>query len=222
MELEINGDGFAEARQLMVERQLRARGIRDQRVLDAMSRVPRHLFVSPQRRHEAYEDRPLTIPEGQTVSQPYIVAVTLDSLGIQPGDRVLEIGTGSGYQTALLAELAAHVFSIERYSSLAAEARSRLADRGYTNATVIAGDGSGGLPEHAPYDVIVAAAAAPEIPHPLLDQLAEGGRMVIPVGPASGQKLQLVHKRDAGFSIITLEDCRFVPMIGKEAYSTGW
>jgi protein-L-isoaspartate(D-aspartate) O-methyltransferase len=222
MERELTPHAFAAARHRMVELQLRSRGIRDPRVLDAMARVPRHRFVSAEQSEEAYEDRPLSIAEGQTVSQPYIVAVTLGSLEIQPGDRVLEIGTGSGYQTALIAELAAQVFSIERYQVLADQARCRLSDLGYTNVTVIVGDGSQGFPQNAPYDVIVAAAAAPQIPQPLLDQLAETGRMVIPVGPSSGQELQLIRKHGTEFRITTLDGCRFVPMIGKDAYAQGW
>jgi len=174
-------DEYEFLRKRMVDLQLRSRGIRDERVLVAMARVPRHLFVSEDQRQEAYEDRPLAIPEGQTVSQPYIVAVTLDALSIQPGDRILEIGTGSGYQTALLAEIARDVYSVERYPLLAGEAQTRLAK--YGNVTIVVGDGSEGLLEHAPFNAIVVSAAAPKIPQSLLDQLADGGRMVIPSGP---------------------------------------
>jgi protein-L-isoaspartate(D-aspartate) O-methyltransferase len=220
MDLSIQADRFEARRKKMVDSQLRCRGIRDERVLSAMARVPRHLFVSEDQQQEAYEDRPLAIPEGQTVSQPYIVAVTLDALSIQPGHRVLEIGTGSGYQTALLAEIAREVYSVERYPLLADEARARLA--GCNNVTIIVGDGSQGLPEQAPFNVIVVSAAAPKIPQPLLDQLADGGRMVIPVGPSAGQRLELVFKHDGHVRVGTLEGCRFVPMIGKEGFSTGW
>lgn len=215
-------DRFEPARKQMVASQLRLRGIRDERVLDAMERVPRHLFVSSEQQEEAYEDRPLAIPEGQTVSQPYIVAVTLEALAIPPHARVLEIGTGSGYQTALLAELAREVYSVERYPALVDQARYRLSQLTYTNVQIFLGDGSEGLPQHAPYDCIAASAAAPRIPQSLLDQLADLGRMVIPVGPSAGQQLQLVSKKDGGWNVSTLEGCRFVPMIGKEAYSSGW
>jgi protein-L-isoaspartate(D-aspartate) O-methyltransferase len=220
MDLGIQADRFESFRKKMVDSQLRARGIRDERVLEAMSRVPRHCFVSEDQQPEAYEDRPLSIPEGQTVSQPYIVALTLEALSIQPDDRVLEIGTGSGYQTALLAEIARKVYSIERYPRLAEEARSRLS--AYENVSVIVGDGSQGLAEQAPFHAIVVSAAAPKIPDSLLNQLADEGRMVIPVGPFSGQRLQLVLKKDGRITVGTLEGCRFVPMIGKEGYSTGW
>ncbi len=219
---EVKPDGFEAPRKNMVESQLRSRGIRDLRVLEAMAHVPRHLFVSENQHQDAYEDRPLGIDEGQTVSQPYIVAVTLDALAIRPLDSVLEIGTGSGYQTALLAELAREVFSVERYSILAEQARSRLSELGYPNISVIVADGSEGLAQHAPYDVIAVSAAAPRIPDSLINQLADGGRMVIPVGPPAEQELQLVKRHGDEFEIITLEGCRFVPMIGKEAYLTGW
>lgn len=222
MHLEVKPDRFEAIRKKMVASQLRSRGIRDERVLAAMERVPRHLFVSADEHEEAYEDRPLAIAEGQTVSQPYIVAVTLEALAIPPNARVLEIGTGSGYQTALLAEIAREVYSVERYPLLVEQARSRLSELGYSNVHIVLGDGSGGLAQHAPYDSIVASAAAPRIPQPLLDQLSDPGRMVIPVGPSAGQRLELLVKNDGHWSVTTLEGCRFVPMIGKEAYSTGW
>jgi protein-L-isoaspartate(D-aspartate) O-methyltransferase len=222
MVLGLTHDRFEPARKRMVEEQLRSRGIRDERVLAAMAHVPRHLFVAEDQRDKAYEDRPLGIPEGQTVSQPYIVAITLEALSIEPNDRILEIGTGSGYQAALLAEMAREVFSVERHPVLADEARSRMSELGYSNVTVTVGDGSEGLPQYAPYSGIAVSAAVPKIPEPLLQQLAEPGRMVIPVGPAAGQELQFVSKRDGAFKIVTLEGCRFVPMIGKEAYITGW
>ncbi len=197
----------------MVESQLRSRGIADQRVLDAMLRVPRHEFVPEASRSEAYDDHPLPIGEGQTISQPYIVAVMLEALEIKSGDRVLEIGTGSGYVTALLAELAGQVFSIERHGVLAARARDLLASLGYTNVKVLAGDGSTGLPANAPFDVILVSAAASEVPSPLLEQLAEGGRMIIPVGASDAQQLQLIRIQHGRPVVSLREPVRFVPLI---------
>jgi protein-L-isoaspartate(D-aspartate) O-methyltransferase len=200
----------------MVESQLRARGVGDQRVLDAMSRVPRHEFAPERYRDEAYEDHPLPIGEGQTISQPYIVALMLDALALSPADRVLEVGTGSGYVTALLAELAAQVFSVERHAALADSARDVLARMGYTNVSVIVGDGSQGFVEAAPYDAIIVSAAAPELPRALLAQLAEGGRMIIPVGPADSQQLQLIRMENGQPRITLRELCRFVPLVSGE------
>jgi protein-L-isoaspartate(D-aspartate) O-methyltransferase len=211
-------DVFLTQRIAMVELQLRSRGIRDERVLDAMLRVPRHEFVPPSLQADAYADMPLPIGSGQTISQPYIVAAMLEALEIRPEHRVLEIGTGSGYMTALLAELAAEVVSIERHAELAEQARAILARVGYRNVRVMVGDGSIGYPPAAPYDCIIASAAAPSIPAALVEQLSEGGRMVIPVGPPHAQQLQLVRKV-AGEAIVTpLDPCRFVPMIGESAY----
>lgn len=215
-------DAFVADRLDMVEKQLRVRGIRDTRVLDIMARVPRHEFVSENFRAQAYEDHPIPIGEGQTISQPLIVAIMLDVLSLQPADTVLEIGTGSGYQTALLAELARHVHSIERHASLAAQAETTLHRLGYRNLTIFTGDGSRGLPDRAPFDAIVVSAAAPQIPPPLFQQLKEGGRMVIPVGPEAAQQLQFVLKRQGVPVITVLEPCRFVPLIGSEAYPSGW
>ncbi|HEX7285759.1 MAG TPA: protein-L-isoaspartate(D-aspartate) O-methyltransferase [Candidatus Angelobacter sp.] len=210
---------LAEARRSMVESQLRSRGIRDQRVLDAMARVPRHEFLSPQRWNEAYADHPVIIPEQQTTSQPYMIASMLQAARIQLGDRALEIGAGSGYQTALLAELAAEVFAVERYESLAAQAREALTRLGYKNATVITGDGSLGAPQFAPFDAIVVAAAAPRIPPSLAEQLAPGGRLVVPVGDENQQMLQLVRKQpDGSLSVQDVEGCKFVPLIGKQGF----
>lgn len=203
----------------MIEAQLRARGVLDPRVLEAMSRVPRHEFVPPSRRAEAYEDRPLPIGESQTISQPLIVAVALQYLSLAPTDRVLEVGTGSGYQTALLAELSRHVYSVERHASLANAARQTLLRLGYRNLTISIGDGSRGLADEAPFDAIMVSAAAPHIPSSLFDQLKEAGRMVIPVGPEEAQQLQLVEKKNGAPVITVLEPCRFVPLIGQEAYS---
>jgi protein-L-isoaspartate(D-aspartate) O-methyltransferase len=206
----------------MVESQLRARGIRDERVLAAMFRVPRHEFVSGEHRDQVYEDHPIPIGEGQTISQPYIVAIMLEALALDPSDTVLEIGTGSGYQTALLAELVRNVYSVERYASLARAAQATLARLGFNNVEVILGDGSSGLPDRAPFDAIVVSAAAPQIPPPLFEQLREGGRMVIPVGPAHAQELQLVRKHEGQPVVTSMEGCRFVPLIGSEGYRSGW
>ena len=202
----------------MVELQLRNRGIRDERVLEAMQRVPRHEFVPPSLRADAYADMPLPIGSGQTISQPYIVAAMLEALQVGAEHRVLEIGTGSGYMTALLAELAAQVISIERHAELAERARALLSGLGYRNVQIIVGDGSVGYPPAAPYNGIIASAAAPSIPHALIEQLDEGGRMVIPVGPPHAQQLQLVRKISGEAVITPLDPCRFVPMIGESAY----
>jgi protein-L-isoaspartate(D-aspartate) O-methyltransferase len=206
----------------MVESQLRARGIRDERVLAAMFRIPRHEFVSEEHRDQVYEDHPIPIGEGQTISQPYIVAIMLEALALDPSDTVLEIGTGSGYQTALLAELVRQVYSVERYASLARAAQATLARLGFNNVEVLVGDGSRGLPDHAPFDAIVVSAAAPQIPPPLFEQLREAGRMVIPVGPAHAQELQLVRKHEGQPVVTSMEGCRFVPLIGSEGYRSGW
>jgi protein-L-isoaspartate(D-aspartate) O-methyltransferase len=201
------------ARALMVDSQLRARGISDHRVLDAMLRVPRHEFVPESLRAEAYEDHPLPIGDDQTISQPYVVAVMLESLQLKPTDTVLEIGTGSGYVTALLAELSAKVFSIERHPALADKARETLAALGYTNVRVLTGDGTRGLPAVAPFDAILVSAAALEVPRALLSQLREGGRMIIPVGSPDTQQLQFIRMID-GQSVISQGDpVRFVPLI---------
>lgn len=202
----------------MVEVQLRARGIYDERVLAAMARVPRHEFVAEEYWDRAYEDHPLPIGEGQTVSQPYIVAIMLQSLSLKGPETVLEIGTGSGYEAAVLAELAERVHTIERHDSLASSAKAVLQRLGYSNVTVHVGDGSQGLAEHAPFDAIVVSAAAPRIPASLFGQLGEGGRMAIPVGPAFTQEFQLVRKEYGEMSITRLDPCRFVPLIGSQGY----
>jgi protein-L-isoaspartate(D-aspartate) O-methyltransferase len=206
-------DHFVIARQNMVETQLRARGIRDERLLNAMSEVPRHEFVEPQYRSQAYEDHPLPIGAGQTVSQPYIVGLMLELLRLEPSSKVLEIGTGSGYQTAILAKLAAHVYTVERHAELAREAEKNLSWLGLANVTVVVGDGAQGLPVFAPFDAIVVSAAAGEIPGPLFTQLREGGRMIIPVGPPEVQELQLVRKREGKPLLTLLDGCRFVPLV---------
>ncbi|HEY1262672.1 MAG TPA: protein-L-isoaspartate(D-aspartate) O-methyltransferase [Terriglobales bacterium] len=213
MSVETQEERLALARERMVDAQLRARGIGDARVLQAMARVPRHEFVEPGFQAQAYRDHPLPIGQGQTVSQPYIVAISLQALALQPTDRVLEIGTGSGYQTALLAELAFHVYSIERHASLAAQAESVLKKLGYQNITCMVGDGNLGLPQYAPYEAIAVSAASAQIPPPLGEQLSEGGRMVIPVGPPEVQELVLVRKHQAGLLTTRLEGCRFVPLV---------
>jgi protein-L-isoaspartate(D-aspartate) O-methyltransferase len=198
----------------MVESQLRARGVKDERVLSAMSRVPRHEFVPKELRSQAYADHPIPIDQGQTISQPFIVAVMLEHLRLQSQDYVLEIGTGSGYVTALLAELAGKVFSIERHAPLANSSRELLARFAYRNVEIVVGDGSQGLPDHAPFDAIIVSAAALEIPPALFAQLREGGRMIIPVGPPEAQLLQLVGKQDGRRTITNLDACRFVPLLG--------
>ena len=202
----------------MVETQLRQRGIGDERVLAAMARVPRHEFVAEPYQAHAYDDNPLPIGEGQTISQPYIVGLMLELLAVRPEHTVLEIGTGSGYQTALLAELARHVYTIERQPVLAITAQETLQRLGYTNITLEIGDGSAGLPARAPYDGIIVAAAAPILPHSLVDQLKEGGRLVIPVGTPDSQRLQLVEKIQGKPVISEQTGCRFVPLIGEQGY----
>jgi protein-L-isoaspartate(D-aspartate) O-methyltransferase len=208
---------FAELRSRMVEAQLRARGITDERVLDAMAHVPRHEFAEEQYRAQAYEDHPLPIAEAQTISQPYIVALMLEALVLRPTDNVLEVGTGSGYATALLAELAAHVVSIERHAALADAARELLSRLGYTNVKVTVGDGSQGFLAAAPYHAILVSAAAASVPPALVAQMAEGGRMIIPVGNDDTQQLQLIQMRNGQPRTTLRELCRFVPLVGEPA-----
>ena len=205
---------FAPQLSKMIESQLRRRGITDAAVLAAMESVPRHEFVPEEFRARAYEDAPLPIGDGQTISQPYIVAAMTVALRLRPGDRVLEIGTGCGYQAAILSRLAKEIFGIERRPELALSASARLTRLGYANVHVHCGDGTLGLPEFAPFDAILVAAAAPAIPDPLLVQLAEGGRMIVPVGDADHQELQLIEKSGKSFRNTTLEVCRFVPLVG--------
>ena len=206
----------------MVEVQLRQRGLRDPRVLAAMEKVPRHEFVSPGLRSQAYEDHPLPIGCGQTISQPYIVGAMLEALALEPEDVVLEIGTGCGYQAAVLAELCHQVHSMELFPELAACAHEVLRRLGHTNVSVVVGDGTLGLPEQAPFDAIVVSAAAPHVPAPLFAQLKEGGRMIIPVGPELLQELQLVVKREGKPEISHLDGCRFVPLVGQEGFAGGY
>ena len=209
---------FSRLRRDMVESQLRHRGIRDERVLAAMLHVPRHEFALFEYRSQAYADHPLPIGEGQTISQPFIVARSLAALSLDGSESVLEVGTGSGYQCALLADLARTVYSIERRAALARKAETILSRLGLHNVRVVVGDGSQGLREHAPFGAMVVAAAAPSVPHSLLDQLSNDGRMVIPVGPPHAQELQLVHKHDGQTVVEIIERCRFVPLIGAEGY----
>jgi protein-L-isoaspartate(D-aspartate) O-methyltransferase len=205
-------------RHRMVEKQLRDRGIDDERVLAAMAKVPRHEFVAEAYREQAYDDNPLPIGNSQTISQPYMVAIMLELLHLQPSDSVLEIGGGSGYQTALLAELVGHVDAIERHPALAAAAEALLHQLGYRNVTVHTGDGSVGLPDRAPFDGIVVSAAAPQFPDRLFAQLKEGGRLVVPVGDSDSQQLLAVIK-DRGRPVISESvPCRFVPLIGEQGY----
>ncbi len=204
--------GFEDQRKAMVENQIRARGVRDERVLAALGKVPRHFFVSPFLHAQAYDDKPLAIDQEQAISQPYIVAFMTEALHLKPSDKVLEIGTGSGYQTAVVAELAGEVYTVERIRLLADQAAERLRTLGYNRVHTRWGDGSRGWPEAAPFDAILVSAAAPAIPSALKDQLAEGGRLILPVGENS-QTLRLVYKSHGRFEEHTVMDVRFVPML---------
>ncbi len=206
-------------RERMVREQLIARGISDARVLEAMRRVPRHEFVPPHLRAHAYEDGPLPIGGGQTISQPYIVAYMTQALALRPEDVVLEIGTGSGYQTAVLCELARQVYSLERRPELAERARETLTRLGYRNVRVLVGDGTRGLPEFAPYDAILVTAAAPAIPAPLREQLAEGGRLVLPIGGQRQQLLQRVRRHGDRWTVEDLLPVVFVPLYGEHGFT---
>ena len=202
----------------MVETQIAARGIKDDRVLSAMRKVPRHLFVEEALRDQAYADHPLPIGEGQTISQPYIVALMTEALELKGHERVLEIGTGSGYQTAILAELARWVYSIERYPRLLERARKILEELGYTNILLRLGDGTRGWPEAAPFEAIIVTAAGPRIPEPLVDQLAEGGRLVMPLGDEWSQYLVKIVKKGGTLYRQTLEGVRFVKLVGEYGF----
>jgi protein-L-isoaspartate(D-aspartate) O-methyltransferase len=208
----------AAARAEMVERQLRRRGITDERVLDAMDRVPRELFVPASLAEHAYDDGALPIGHHQTISQPFVVATICSLLSLRGTERVLDVGTGSGYQAAVLAELAAEVVTIERIPELAADARARLQEAGYANVDVRVGDGSLGVPERAPFDAIAVAAAAPRVPPALYAQLAEGGRLVLPRGTRWGQELVLVVRTHEGPAERASIPCRFVPLVGDEGF----
>jgi protein-L-isoaspartate(D-aspartate) O-methyltransferase len=209
---------FHEARRLMVETQIRARGITDSRVLAAMDKVPRHRFIPQSLWDQAYSDHPLPIGQDQTISQPYIVALMTDALGLKGPEKVLELGTGSGYQAAILAELAAAVYTIERLPALARSAQQVLEALGYTNVEVRVADGTLGWPEAAPFDAILVTAGAPQVPPPLVEQLAMGGRLVIPVGDRYTQTLIRVRRGPAGLKQEYLGGCRFVKLIGRH----GW
>ncbi len=210
---------YTAERLVMIRGQLQRRGITDTRVLQAMQEVPRHAFVPLEWRHEAYSDRPLPIADNQTISQPYMVAIMTQSLVLQGHECVLEVGTGSGYQAAVLSRLAAHVYTMEYFRALAERARAILQRLGYTNVQVITGDGGPGLPAHAPYHGILVAAAAPHVPQSLLTQLAEGGRLVIPVGSAASQELLIITRHGDGYAQLRSVPCRFVPLLGREGWA---
>jgi protein-L-isoaspartate(D-aspartate) O-methyltransferase len=203
------------ARLAMVEQQIAVRGIRDPRLLAVLREIPRHQFVPPSRRAEAYEDRPVPIGEMQTISQPYMVAIMTAALAPRETDRVLEIGTGSGYQAAILSRLAAAVISIERHPSLAQQAADRLRELGFGNVRIVVGDGTEGWPDGAPFDRILVTAGAPTVPETLRSQLADEGRLVIPVGPPGFQRLTLIDRHGDGFETHEGEACSFVPLIGR-------
>lgn len=209
---------FAELRRAMVDEQIRERGITSPRLLEVLLAVPRHEFVPEGSVSAAYADQPLAIGEGQTISQPFMVAAMTDALELTGTERVLEVGTGSGYQAAVLSLLAAEICSVETHESLAVAARDRLARLGYTNVHVFCGDGTLGWADAAPFDAIVVTAAAPGIPPPLVEQLAEGGRLIIPVGPSDQQELLQVRKTRGQTTSHVLHYCRFVPLVGRH----GW
>lgn len=216
----IPSDPYAGEREAMVRHQIANRGITGQRLLAAMRAVPRHYFVPLSKQQRAYEDRPLEIGSGQTISQPYMVAKMTELLEVTPQSKVLEVGTGSGYQAAILAELAGEVISVERFENLADSARERLRALEYHNVTVVVGDGTLGWPEHAPYDAIVVTAAAPAIPPSLRSQLALGGRLVCPVGSRDLQQLKVVV-REGDDRYIERDSirCMFVPLVGRDGWS---
>lgn len=205
-------------REKMVRNQIEKRGIKDEKVLAAMKSVPRHLFLPQQARRYAYADSPIRIGSGQTISQPYIVAMMTELLNVKPDNRVLDVGTGSGYQAAILGELAAEVHSIERHPDLAETAKARLISLGYDNVSVHVGDGTQGFEPFAPYDRIIVAAAAPSVPDPLFQQLAPGGRLLIPVGSRHSQRLEVWDRRGDDFNRSSSIPVVFVPLIGEE----GW
>lgn len=205
-------------RDLMVSSQLVKRGIRDQSVLDAMREVPRHEFVPPDYRHRAYDDSALPIEANQTISQPYMVGIMTELLELKGTETVLEVGTGTGYQSAVLSMLAGTVYTIDRVDTLSELARARLTRLGYSNVVAVTGDGSKGLPEHAPYDRILVTAGAPELPEPLIEQLAEGGMIVIPVGSEFSQSLLRVRKINGELIKDYHTPCIFVPLVGEHAW----
>lgn len=205
----------------MVRRQLEARGITDSRVLDAMGRIPRHAFVPPELAAQAYDDAPLPIGHEQTISQPYIVALMTEAAELSDEDEVLEVGTGTGYHTAVLAALAKHVWSVERLEPLSRQAGERLRRLGIDNVTLVMGDGAQGFPDAAPYDAIIVAAAAPNPPKPLLMQLGVRGRLVIPLGDLSLQELTVVRRTAEGYAERRVGSCRFVPLVSSQAFGDG-
>ncbi len=211
-------DAYRAERLRMVEDQLRGRDIVDERVLAAMERVPRELFVPEEERGRAYDDAALPIGHDQTISQPYMVARIAEALGLTGGERVLDVGTGSGYQAAVLAELGAEVHTIERIEELAEQARANLAAAGYDRVEVHVGDGTLGLPEHAPFEAIAVAAAAPGMPQRLYDQLEPRGRLAVPVGGRWGQRLEVIVRSPEGPAIVRSVPCRFVPLVGQEGF----
>jgi protein-L-isoaspartate(D-aspartate) O-methyltransferase len=210
---------FASLRARMVERQLRRRGIEDERVLEAMGQVPREAFVPARQRHRAYADSALPIDAEQTISQPWIVAAICQALELRGSERVLEVGTGSGYSACVLAQLAAEVISVERHETLALQAREALASLAVTNVELVIGDGSRGLPERAPFDAIAVHATAPAPPPALVSQLADGGRMVIPIASDDETDLlTLLHRHGDEIESETIAPCRFVPLVGEEGF----
>jgi protein-L-isoaspartate(D-aspartate) O-methyltransferase len=206
-------------RERMVGAQIAARGIRDERVLQALREVPRHLFVPDDVQRDAYGDRPLPIGGGQTISQPYMVALMTEALAPRDSDTVLEVGTGSGYQTAILSRLARRIVTIERLDSLSAHAASVLASLAIDNVTAVVGDGSEGYPPEAPYDRIIVTAGAPSVPPALKGQLADGGRLVIPVGPPDCQQLTILERHGTTYHVSSGEACVFVPLIGRQGWT---
>jgi protein-L-isoaspartate(D-aspartate) O-methyltransferase len=208
-----------EARREMVERQLRRRDIADEAVLLALERVPREAFVGRRERRRAYEDAALPIGCGQTISQPYMVARICEALAVRRGHLILDVGTGSGYQAAVLAELGAEVVTIERIPELAERARANLAAAGFPQVEVVVGDGTLGVPERAPFDGIAVAAAAPELPHTLYEQLRQGGRLVVPIGGQRAQRLEVIVRSPEGPAVIHSVPCRFVPLLGVEGFA---
>ena len=212
---------YAAEREAMVERQLRRRGIAEPHILDAFREVPREAFISPEYAHLAYGDHPLPIEAGQTISQPYIVALTIQAAGIKPGDKVLEVGAGSGYAAAVISRIAAKVIAIERQHDLVEVARQRLERLAYDNVTIVEGDGTKGCPDEAPFDAIVAAASGSHVPKAFIVQLAPGGRLVMPIGdPGWAQELVKVTKQeDRALRQENLGGVRFVPLIGEEGWS---